>query len=168
MVHVAPLDAGGARCMRLLQCEQDTTVAELKAMARSAPQERAPGSALTPLMRAPWARRLLPLPPARPSRLRWSWCLEASAAKTRAASNTTASARTGSPRHAPRAAFLSAPPARAPMPGCRALEVHDASHLSLQVAGFVVNPVVAGKKYVDGVLVAADEAEPDYDAYPSA
>jgi hypothetical protein len=41
-------------------------------------------------------------------------------------------------------------------------------HLSLQVAGFVVNPVVAGKKYVDGVLVAADEAEPDYDAYPSA
>jgi hypothetical protein len=37
MVHVAPLDAGGARCMRLLQCEQDTTVAELKAMARSAP-----------------------------------------------------------------------------------------------------------------------------------
>ena len=35
MVHVTPLDRGAERCMPLLDCEQDTTVAELKAKARA-------------------------------------------------------------------------------------------------------------------------------------
>jgi hypothetical protein len=35
-----------------------------------------------------------------------------------------------------------------------------------QVAGFVVNPLAAGRKYVDGVLVPLATADPDFDAYP--
>jgi hypothetical protein len=38
MVHVTPLDSGAQRCMPLIECEQDTTVAELKAKARQAAQ----------------------------------------------------------------------------------------------------------------------------------
>jgi hypothetical protein len=30
-VHVTPLDSGAQKCLRLFECEQDTTVAELKA-----------------------------------------------------------------------------------------------------------------------------------------
>ena len=34
-----------------------------------------------------------------------------------------------------------------------------------QVTGFVVNPAVAGMKYVDGMLVPLSTPEPDWDAY---
>ena len=36
-----------------------------------------------------------------------------------------------------------------------------------QVSGFVVNPAVAGMKYVDGLLVPVSTPEPDWDAYPA-
>jgi hypothetical protein len=36
---------------------------------------------------------------------------------------------------------------------------------SRQVAGFAVDPPQPGRKFIDGVLVAWDTPEPDYDTY---